>query len=111
MTSISPMLLDAFSHGTKLKLARHGHDRLAKRPHAGGVVDAANKALVDLHGVERQVLQYIEAGVACAKVVDRDANADFFQLAHARGKQFLIFKGQGLGHLQFQLSGTDGNLP
>ena len=66
--------LDAFCHAAHVKLPGEACHRLDN----GGTVRAlgqiANKAAVDLDGVERKAAQVTERGEGRTKVVERDAN-------------------------------------
>src|SRR5262245_21205777 len=66
-------LLDALRHHPKTELAGHGNGGARDGGVLGRAGDPAHEGLVDLHDVDRKLLEVGDRGVAGAEVVDRQA--------------------------------------
>src|ERR1035441_89629 len=58
-----PGLLNSLRHSAQLQLLAHGDDGPAQRQHVLGAVDRSEEALVDLDGVQAQLLEHVESRV------------------------------------------------
>jgi hypothetical protein len=95
--------LDAFRHHAQAEVAGHRQDRLHDRGAVGVVRRVAHEALVDLQLVQRHLLQVGQVRVAGAEVVDREADPERGQLAHAADGLADVLDQQAFGDFEDQL--------
>ena len=77
------------------------------RPDKGGIVrllhDILDKGFVNFQGIKRIAFQIAERGVAGTKIVNRQANAGFVELAQDFRCLDGVVQDQAFGNFQFQL--------
>ena len=69
--------------------------------------DLADKGLVDLEGIDGKFPQIAEAGIAGAKIVDRDLNIPGPQGVEDGLRGFGVLHQHALGQLQLQATGVE----
>src|SRR5437763_12050132 len=73
-------------------------------------MQVVNKAAIDLELADRQLLEIAEAGVSCAKIVNRKFHAECLQLAQDLESHVFGCKQKALRNLQFQKFGIEFRL-
>src|ERR1019366_1722937 len=75
---------NAFSDHGFVEASAETGDGANDRPGVALVSKIANERLVDLDLMERELAQVVERGVADAKIVERQADAEIVKLLHRR---------------------------
>src|SRR3954447_1518280 len=102
--------LDAFDHHRHAKVGTEPCNAAQQRQRPIGV-DALEEGAVDLHFLQREIVQIAEARVAGAEIVQRDSDADRVQLRQHVMRQLSVAQQRGLGDFDLEaMRWQSGNL-
>ena len=98
---------DAFGDAGEAEVAAEADDG-ADQGFGGGLGgDVAEEGLVDLDAVELEAAEVGERGPASAEVVEGEADAELFEVAHDFDGGLGVVEGEGFGQLEFEPAGFD----
>src|SRR6202171_5979346 len=96
--------LDAFGDDAKPKAVRQGDDRLRDRFVVLVLLQAVDKTLVDLDGLDRQTREVGQARIAGSEIVDGDRHAHLLQLHERRHRLFGMGDDHALRDFQIEIA-------
>ena len=99
--------LDAFSDDAQAKRTREVDDRVDDRGAFALAAHAVDEAAIDLQRIEREFADIVEARIAGAEIVERDAEAHLPQFVECIGGTVRIVEDRRLGYLDLDAVGLD----